>query len=371
MKSAFLFLLTFLSFFTRAQTFKLLIGTYTNTGSKGIYVYRFNASTGKADWVSNTDSVSNPSFLTISQNKKFIYAVNETQADTPGRVSAFKYNNISGKLKFINSQVTGGDNPCYVSVTRSNKWVAVANYTSGNLSVFPVNKDGSLKPFSELIQDTGSSTNVERQKEPHVHSAVFSPDEHFLFTPDLGVDKVMIYAVHQSAKQLLSPANPSFVKVMSGDGPRHFTFAPDQKFAYLSEELSGSVSVYKYRNGNLKFIQRSLTHAKNYKGDIGTADLHLSPDGKFLYVSNRGDENTITIFSVDTLTGKLTLKGYQSTMGKTPRNFMIDPTGNFLLVANQSTDNIVIFKRNKQSGLIKPTGNEIKIPRPVFLKMVE
>ncbi|MEO6455316.1 MAG: beta-propeller fold lactonase family protein, partial [Ginsengibacter sp.] len=141
-------------------------------------------------------------------------------------------------------------------------------------------------------------------------------------------------------------------------------------FAYLVEEISGSVSAYKYNHGNLKFIQRLITHPKDYKGDIGSADIHVSPDGKFLYVSNRGDENTLTIFSVDQATGRLALKGYQSTMGKTPRNFLIDPTGNFLLVANQNTDNVVVFKRNKQTGLLQQT-DEFKVPKPVCLKMIE
>lgn len=369
MRLLFLFSFSAIFSFSNAQTYTLFIGTYTGSGSRGIYVYHFNANTGNADWVSNTDSIENPSYLAISKNGKYVYAANETGGKNPGHVSSFLFNKRTGKLNFINNQLSGGDHPCYVSVTKDNKWLAVANYSGGNLSVYPINKDGGLEPAAQFIQDTGSSANKARQDKPHVHSAVFSPDERFLLTPDLGTDKVMIYSFNPSSKQVLKPANPSFAKIAPGNGPRHLTFHPNQKFAYLVEEISGTVSAFKYNNGNLKFLQRLNTHPEDYEGKIGSADIHVSPDGKFLYVSNRGEENTITIFSVNQVTGKLALKGYQPTMGKTPRNFMIDPTGNFLLVANQDTDNIVIFKRNKQTGLLQQK-DEIKVPKPVFLKMI-
>lgn len=351
-----------------AQIFTSFIGTYTGSGSKGIYVYHFNASTGKAEWISNTDSVSNPSYLVISKNGKYVYAVNETNKDNPGRVSAYSFDKVSSKLKFINSEVTGGDDPCYVSVSKNNKWIAVSNYSGGSVAVFPVNNDGSLKPYSQFIQDTGSGVNKQRQEKAHVHAAVFSPDEKFLFTPDLGLDKVMIYKFNQSAQQPLEPAAPSSISIDGGNGPRHFTFHPNKKFAYLIEELAGKVAVYQYNNGQLKFVQQVITHPKDFKGDIGSADIHISPDGKFLYASNRGDENTITIFSINESSGRLTLKGYQSTLGKTPRNFSIDPTGKYLLVANQDSDNIVIFKRNMQTGLLQYTGKQIKLPKPVCVQ---
>jgi len=353
----------------KAQTFTLFVGTYTGSGSKGIYVYRFKASTGKAEWVSNTDSAENPSYLAISKNGKYVYAINETGGNKPGHISSYSFDKNAGKLNYINSQLSGGDHPCYVSVTKNNKWVAIANYSGGSAAVYPVNKNGALEPSAQFIQDTGSSANKSRQEKPHVHAAVFSPDERFLFTPDLGTDKVMIYSFNQSAKQPLTPANPSFAKIAPGNGPRHLTFHPNQKFAYVIEEISGTVSAFKYNNGNLQFMQRLITHPKNYKGEIGSADIHLSPDGKFLYASNRGGENSITIFSVNPVTGKLVLKGYQSTMGKTPRNFMVDPTGNFLLAANQDSDNIIVFKRNKQTGVLHKT-DEIKVPKPVCLKMI-
>ncbi len=359
------------TFCCAAQTYDLLIGTYTGTGSKGIYVYRFNAATGKASWVSNTDSVKNPSYLAVSKNEKYVYAVNETGGDSPGSVSSFAFDKVTGKLNFINSQLSGGDHPCYISESKNNKWVSVSNYTGGSVAIFPVNTDGALQPYTQLIQHTGSSANKQRQEKAHVHAAVFSPDGDYLFTPDLGIDKIMIYKFRPELNKPLQPANPSFASTGAGNGPRHFTFHPNEKFAYVVEELSGTVSAYTHNNGILKFSQRVSTHPKNYKGTIGSADIHVSPDGKFLYASNRGDANTITIFSINKLTGKLSLKGYQPVLGKTPRNFVIDPTGNYLLVANQDTDNIVIFKRNKLTGLLKNTGEQLKIPKPVCLKMIK
>lgn len=366
--------MTFLlsSLLAPAQNFYLFTGTYTGSGSKGIYVYNFNAQTGKAKWISNTDSViTNPSYLTVSHSGDFVYSVNETNGNDPGKVSAFSFNKNKGTLKLLNTELSGGDDPCYVAASDDGKWLAVANYTGGSVSVFPLNKNGSLQPYSQLIQDSGSSVNKERQEKAHVHEAVFSPDEAYLFTPDLGMDKVIIYKFNPSLKQPLKPSSSPVVNASPGSGPRHLTFHPNKKFAYLIHELSGTVTAYSYNNGKLKKIQELPTHPDGFKGAIGSAEISVSPDGKFLYASNRGDENTITIFSINPSTGKLKLQGYQSSMGKAPRNFIIDPTGNYLLVANQDTDNIIIFKRNKQTGLLKETGEEIHVPKPVCLQMIK
>lgn len=355
-----------------SQSYYLFIGTYTGSGSKGIYVYKFNAATGKATWVSNTDSgsVVNPSFLTPSANGKNVYAVTETATPNAGSVSAFSFNKTNGQLTYINKQESGGDNPCYVSVTKNRNWVTVGNYSGGSLSAFKVNSNGSLQPFSQNIQHEGTGPNTERQEKAHVHCTLFSPDEKFLLTPDLGTDKVFIYRFNPTAAKPLTPAAQPSAKSEGGHGPRHIAFSPSGKFAYLIEEMSGTVIVYSYTEGKMIRKQQIAAHPSDYNGAIGSADIHLSPDGKFLYASNRGDENTLAIFSVNTATGLLTAKGYQSTGGKTPRNFMIDPTGNYLLVANQNSDNIVILKRNKQTGGLTPTGDEIKIPKPVCLKMI-
>lgn len=371
MRMKLLFLLLLLSCSALSQTYYMFVGTYTNAGSKGIYVYKFNASTGKAEWVSNTEGVVNPSYLAIAPNKKFIFAVTETARENAGSVSSFSFDHSSGKLTLINKQQSGGDNPCYVTVSKNNEWICVANYSGGSLSAFPVNTDGSLQPYSQLVQHTGTGANKQRQEKAHVHSTVFSPAQDYLFSPDLGLDKVFIYKFNPSAREPLLPAQQPFAQSQPGRGPRHFTFHPNNKYAYLIEEMGGTVVAYKYKDGSLDFIQSIATHPDDFKGDIGSADIHISNDGKFLYASNRGDENTITIFSIDPESGKLTLKGYQSTKGKTPRNFIIDPSDNYLLVANQQTNNIVIFKRDRQSGLLKETGDEIKVPTPVCIQMMK
>lgn len=369
MRIVFAILLLALGFSASAQKFYLFIGTYTGSGSKGIYVYEFDAGTGKAKWLSNTDSVVNPSFLSVAPGDSVLYACTETRTVNAGGVTAFKFNKTNGGLTLLNKQSSGGDNPCYVNVHRSGKWVTVGNYSGGSLAVFPVNKDGSLQPYSQLIQHEGKSINESRQEKAHVHATVFSPSNDYLFVPDLGIDKLMVYAFNRSAGKPLQAVSP--VTATPGSGPRHFTFHPNGKWAYLIEELAGAVTAYDYKAGRLTQKQRIFSHPDTLTSQPGSADIHVSPDGKFLYASNRGKENNIAVFKVDALSGKLSAAGYQSTLGKTPRNFCIDPTGNYLLAANQETDNVVIFKRDKSTGKLTPTGERLSIPKPVCLKMIK
>jgi 6-phosphogluconolactonase len=222
-----------------------------------------------------------------------------------------------------------------------------------------------------LIQHSGSGTVKDRQEKAHVHSVVLSPDQHYLYAADLGTDQETIYRFDPFKPLPLSAAADSFVKVSPGSGPRHLVFHPKKPYAYLIEELSGTVDVFRYNHGMLKPIQRISTHPSDFTGQKGSADIHITADGRFLYASNRGDANSIAIFSIDTATGKLKNRGFQSVMGKTPRNFIIDPTGHYLLVANQQSDNIVLFKIDRQTGLLKPTGDQIQVPNPVCLKMLK
>ncbi len=353
-----------------AQNYYLFVGTYTSGKSKGIYVYEFNSKNGEVKWVSNTDSADNPSFLTVAPDGKHLYAVNEINKNNAGRVSAYAFDAETGNLSFINQQSSGSEHPCHISITKNGKWLTVANYTGGSLAAFPVNKDGSVQPFSQHIIHKGKSVNPDRQEKAHVHATFFSPDEKFLFTPDLGTDRVNIYQFNGNASKPLQPAAVPYLTVDPGAGPRHLDFSPNKKHLYLMEEMGGAVTVYAYNNGAPKRIQRIATHPADFKGQPGSADIHLSPDGKFLYASNRGDENNLAIFSIDAATGKLTNVGYQSTLGVQPRNFMIDPTGRFLLVANQKTNNMVVFKRDPVTGLLQQTLQQIEVPSPVCLKML-
>jgi 6-phosphogluconolactonase len=363
--------ISLLSLSAYAQNYYLFVGTYTKGKSKGIYVYQFNAKNGEMQWVSNTDSSSNPSFLAVAPNGNFLYAVNETGRDIPGRVSAYSFDKTKGELQLLNQQASGGDDPCFITVHPSGKWAVVANYSGGSLSALPINADGSLEPYAQLIQHKGSGPNKDRQASAHVHATFFSPDHQYILAPDLGMDKIMSYRFTATAKKPLQPAVPAFSASAPGSGPRHLAFHPKQPFVYRLEEMTGTVTVSAYNKGVMKNIQTIATHPEEFTGQPGSADIHLSPDGKFLYASNRGEENNIAIFSVNASTGKLTSVGYQSVEGSQPRNFIIDPTGNFLIVANQKTSNIVIFRRNKETGLLQATLQKVEVPNPVCLQLLE
>ena len=371
MRLFFFCILLFISTASNCQKYFLFIGTYTGSGSKGIYVYTFDVATGKAQWISNTDSTVNPSYLAIAPGSSLLYACNETKIKDGGGISAFKFNRKNGQLSFINKQSSGGDDPAYLSVNKKANWVIAGNYSGGSLSAFEVNANGSLQSFNQLIQHSGNSINKQRQEKSHVHATVFSPKEDFIFVPDLGIDKVMIYKFNSSAKKPLQQSSPAFIKTEAGSGPRHFIFHPNGKWAYLIEELAGTVVAYNYSQGKLDPIQKIAAHADTAKGNFGSADIHTSPDGMFLYVSNRSNENNIAIFSINPASGKLISAGYQTTMGIQPRNFIIDPSGKYLLAANQKTGNIVIFKRDFKTGLLQYTGEQINVPQPVCLKMIK
>jgi len=361
--SAFLFSVSGLS-----QNYYLFIGTYTSGKSEGIYVYKFNSTTGDAQPISVIAST-NPSYLAISPNGKYVYAVNENNG--PGEVTAYSFDKSSGQLTFLNKQLTGGISPCYISESRNSKWLMVANYSSGNVSALPVNVDGSVGPLAELIQHEGKGTDTSRQEKAHAHSAIFSPDEHYLLCADLGTDKEMIYRFNSNLSKPIILEKDSAVSIQGGSGPRHIVFNSKKPIVYIIEELSGTVDAFHYNNGKLKHFQRISSVPEDFKGDAGSADIHISPNGKFLYATNRGTANNIVVYSIDSTTGKLKVKGFQDVQGKHPRNFIIDPTGHFLLVANRDTDNIVVFKINQQTGLLEDTGKQIQVPNPVCLKLLK
>ena len=356
-----------------SQQYYLFVGTYTEgasaEGSKGIYVYTFDAATGETKPVSTASAI-NPSYLAIAPGGQFVYAVGETHGAVPGSVSAFSFDKKTGKLTFIDKQVSAGADPCYVAVDAHRKWAVVANYSGGNFSALPIAADGSLQPAAQTFQHTGSGALKGRQDKAHVHSTILSPDEKYLVVCDLGTDKLSVLHFNPaSSRQPLEPAADSVVSLQPGVGPRHSAFHPTKPYCYVIEELTGTVDAFHYLNGKMTPIQHISSLPDGFKGDIGSADIHVSPNGKFLYASNRGDANSIVIYAIDQATGKLTVKGFQSTMGKTPRNFVIDPTGHWLLAANQNGKNVVIFKIDQQTGMPTPTGKQLEVPAPVCLKM--
>lgn len=370
MKPILIFLLC-LTIQAKAQTpakdvYNLLIGTYTESSkSEGIYVYSFNTTTGEFISKSVATGIKNPSYLAITKDRKHVYSVSE---GTQGTISAFSFDALTGQLTFLNTAPSGSNGPCYVSVDDKNKFVFAGNYGGGSVAAIPINADGSLHADIQNIQHEGKSIKPNQEK-PHVHAAVLSKDNMFLFVPDLGTDKVNIYNVDVTKYKPLTPANPAFASITVGGGPRHFTFHPNGKYAYVIHENTGEVTVFDYAHGKLKEKQKVSMPVAGYTGNIHAADIHISPDGKFLYGSMRAEINELGIYSIDK-NGMLTFVGRQSTLGKIPRNFEIDPTGNFLLVGNQNSDEVVIFKRDKKSGLLTDTGKRISIGKPVCLKFV-
>jgi len=353
-----------------AQHIHLLAGTYTQNGkSEGIYVYDFDLGTGEATLVSSTAS-ENPSFLALSTDGKHLYAVNEN-GDGKGAVSAYAYDDQKGTLTFLNRQLTLGDHPCHVTTDSEGTHVIVSNYSGGSISVFPIGPAGSLGGMVQQIHHEGSGPDPQRQQAPHVHSAFFRPGETQLFVQDLGTDKLNIYDFQpEEAAGPLTIAALPFIAGTPGGGPRHITFSADGRFIYLVQEMAATVLVYQQQGDGWEAIQEEPINAADFAGADGAADIRLSPDGRFLYASNRGDANTLAIYSVDTASGKLTKLGNQSVLGRGPRNFTLSPDGKYLLVANQNTDEVVVFERDADTGLLTDTEKRISVESPVCLVFV-
>lgn len=365
MKKTYSILLSLFALITiQAQENKLnlIVGTYTKScESKGIYVYEFDTKTGEFSLKSNTENILNPSYLAVSNDNKFVYSVSEN--DKKSSVSAFGFSSKSGKLDFINYQNPNGLNPCYIINDEKN--VITANYSSGNISVLGKNNDGSIGEVKQVVQHTGKSVNAKRQEAPHAHMVCFSPEKKYVLANDLGTDKVYLYEYNPNGgTEILKLKNS--VDVKPGSGPRHLIFSKDGKFVYLLQELDGTVTSFSYADGILKKVSETTVVAADFKGDIGAADIHVSPDGKFLYATNRGTANDISAFKI-LKNGKLEFVQRTSTLGKGPRNFNIDPTGNFLLVGHQYTNTIVIFKRDKKTGMLTDTGKKMELCSPVCL----
>lgn len=347
----------------------MLVGTYTSGSSKGIYVYRFNMENGQASYVSEIDGIANPSYLTVSKNEKFIYSVSQNDRDDDSAI-AYSFNKKTGTLKYLNTQKTNGASPCFINIDKTGKYVITANYSGGNVTVFPTNSDGTLLPASQVLSFTGSSIDKERQTKPYIHCVTFSPDGKFLFADDLGTDQVHIFSTNYlNPDTFLAPEKPAAYKVEAGSGPRHLAFHPNGKYAYLINELSGKVTAFQYKNGTLKAKQYIASDTTPGIGQKGSADIHLTPDGKFLYASNRLKDDGIAIFKVNQINGTLTKVGYQPT-GIHPRNFVIAPNGKYLLAANRDSNSIQIFRIDQKTGLLKNMNKDINIDRPVCLKFI-
>jgi len=344
-----------------------LVGTYTNkTASKGIYAFDFDSSTGKLTPKGLAAETPDPSWVVIHPNGKFAYAANESGKQST--ITAFALDGQSAKLTKLNRLPALGDDPCYLSFDKSGKFLFVANYTSGNVAVFPILPDSKLGPHTALVKDAGPlGPNRERQEGPHAHWAQTSPDNRFVFVSDLGLDEVLSYRF-DSAKGTLTPNDPPFTRLVPGAGPRHGAFSSEGKFLYAVSELNSTVTVFSYDSakGTLHQLQAVSTLPTDFQGRNDDAEIAVHPSGKWLFASNRGHDS-IAVFSIDSASGKLTPVGDFPTGGKEPRHFGIDPTGRYLLAENQKSNSIVVFRIDAATGALAQVSQINDIPSPVCL----
>jgi 6-phosphogluconolactonase (cycloisomerase 2 family) len=367
LKRSYLLLLALLAhIFIYGQTTYLFVGSYNGTKEKeGIYIYKMDMTHGNLDKVCSFSGIMNPSYLVLSPDGQYIYACSETRTPGMGSVSSYRFDRKQPAISLLSKQPSGGDNPVYLTVHKSGRWLVNGNYSGGSIAVSPLNSDGTIGTAVTVIPFKDSSI-TKGQKSSHIHSTVFSPEQDYIFAPDLGADKIRRFTFDANQSNPLQA--DSFVRTMPGSGPRHFTFHPNGRFAYCIEELSGTITAYKYHKGQLGLVQRGVAHDNTPRASYSSADIHISPDGRFLYASNRGEENNIAIYRIGK-DGRFTLIRYQPVFGEHPRNFTIDPTGKFLLVANMISGNVLVFKRNARTGLLTKTGIEVTMPGPSCLQI--
>ena len=342
---------------------ELLIGTYTGSGSEGIYRTFLDIASERLTEPELVVNAENPSYLAISKNRERVFSVNET---TQGGVSAFRWNQERTQLELINQQPSQGDYPCYVALHPEENLFAAGNYMTGTVLAYPVNKKGELASDPVVRQHEGVGKDTTRQEGPHAHCTIFSNDGKWLYAVDLGIDQIIKYPVDG---QSIGEGSTAF-SCDPGDGPRHLIFHPTQSMAFLINELSSTVFSLSLdqSTGDFKSISKVSTLPPRFKEANSCADIQISNDGKYLYASNRG-HNSIAVIAVSE-SGELSRITNESVHGDWPRNFTLSPDidNQFLIVANQKSNNVVVFERDLETGLPSYTGNEIEISQPVCLK---
>lgn len=360
----------------KSKEMLVYIGTYTSgkSRSEGIYIYQLNLDSGELRPYKIVKNVVEPSYLAIDRSGKHLYAVNETEiydGKKSGAVSAFAIDRKTGDLTFLNKQPSLGGAPCYVAVSENGKFVLVANYLGGNAAVFPIEAGGKLGSAIDVKQNGGNGPNKERQEAAHAHSINLDAGNEFAYLCDLGVDKVFIYRFDKETGRLKPNRAQEFFRAKAGAGPRHLAFHPKGKLVFVINELDSSVTLLARdeSRGTLEAIQSVSTLPADFKGSNTCADVHASPNGKFLYGSNRGHDSLVA-YRIDEAARKLEFVERVSTGGKIPRNFAIEPGGRFLLAANQNSDSIVVFRIDEQSGRLSAVGEPVAVPTPVCLKLI-
>ena len=350
----------------------MFVGTYTRAPSKGIYAYRLGAN-GEIAPMANAGlaaETENPSFLAVHPNQRFLYAVNEVskyEGRDTGSISAFSIDRATGTLTLLNRVSSRGGSPCHLTIDASGRWLFVANYGDGSIAAFPLQDDGRLGQSSSYFQASGSSVDKARQSGPHAHAVVVSPDNRFLLTADLGVDRVFAFRLNPPSGGMVVD-ELQVASVAAGSGPRHLAFRPDGRFVYVLNELLSNVAAFRYdaARGRLAELQTVSTLPQGFTGDNSGAEIAVHPNTRFLYTSNRGHDS-IAAFRIDAAAGTLTAIGHTPTQGRTPRNFAIDPSGRFLIAANQNSGNVVVFRIDPETGALTPAGTTLQVPSPVCI----
>ena len=356
-------LLTILAAASVSAQQTLIVGTYTSKcKSSGIYVYKIDKTYENITLLAQSDSVINPSFLSLSKDNKQLHAVSENGKSS--KVVSYNFDKNTGKLQLLNRQNAMGDNPCHV--IEDDKNVIIANYSGGNIAVFAKTPSGLL-PAKQVVQHVGKSINEKRQEAPHAHMVCFSPDKKYLLVTDLGNDTVTVYSYNASAMVPLQLIHTE--KMNGGTGPRHLVFSKNGKHVYVLNELTSTITSFNFAFGKLSRPVQTETLPKAFAGKTGSAEILISPDGKFLYASNRGDVNTISGYKI-LRNGALQFVAENSTLGKGPRSFTIDPNGKYLLVGNQQSNEIVVFNRNLRTGILTDTKKRILVCAPACLVFV-
>ncbi|WP_413042764.1 lactonase family protein [Pseudomonas sp. YJ42] len=374
-------LLTFSLTGAAAPMYQFLVGSYTSEGdSEGIYRMQFDAERGQIEAQPlQVVRSHNPSWLTLDLNRNRLYAANENgpgHPDPVGRVSAFIMAPNSGKLSPLAQQLTLGDEPTHLSLSRDGRYLFVSNYGSsanpgGNLAVMPTAKDGTLMPVTQIAAHQASEVHPERQQSAHVHSAVMSPDGKTLFVSDLGADRIFVYRYDPAnAERPLSPADPAFIALPEGSGPRHLVFSPDGLQAYATLELSAQVARFDHVDGGL--VQRQLVDlaAGDDPKQHSPGAIHPSTDGRFLYVSDRAEKNRIMVYAIEENANLREIQA-RSSEGREPREFAIDPSGRFMIIANQKSDALVVLQRDPDSGRLGDTLQTLPMGRPSDVKFID
>jgi 6-phosphogluconolactonase len=350
------------------KTLFAFLGSYADSNEPGLYACKYDTETGALELLDQADGLQNPTFLDVDETESKLYAITEASdaaGQRCGAAAAYAVDPSSGKLSLLNKEITVPATTCHIALDRTRGSVAVSSYHGGMVGLSPVLEDGRIGPAADIRQHEGASV-LPVQDRPRAHSVTFDRLNRFALACDLGLDRIIVYRLDLSDYRLIPHGH---AEIAPGSGPRHFAFHPLSSYGYVINELNATITAFSYdeENGELREIQTVPTLPETYDGENACADIHISPDGKFLYGSNRGHDS-IAVYAIDSTTGQLALIEHASTLGGHPRNFAISPDGRFVLVANRDSNNIVTFSRDAQTGKLTPTGSELHVSKPVCIK---